>query len=180
MWNLPGPVIEPVSPALAGDCYPLYLQENPPLHLLASLPWLFQCSCLIFPTSGLSYGLLLLTISSLDHGSHFLLFHVTCYWLHAKHFILKDIKIKILFLSGLRRQVRWSGVPISLRIFHSLLWSTQSKALAQSMKQMFFWNFLAFSMIQWMLVIWSLLPLPFLNPAGTSGSSQFMYYWSLT
>jgi len=27
----------------------------------------------------------------------------------------------------LRRQVRWSGIPISLRIFHSLLWSTQSK-----------------------------------------------------
>ena len=25
----------------------------------------------------------------------------------------------------LRRQVRWSGIPISLRIFHSLLWSTQ-------------------------------------------------------
>ena len=40
----------------------------------------------------------------------------------------------------LRRQVRWSGIPISLRIFHSLLWFTQSKALAQSMKQMFFWN----------------------------------------
>ena len=30
----------------------------------------------------------------------------------------------------LRRQIRWSGIPISLRIFHSLLWSTQSKALA--------------------------------------------------
>ena len=30
----------------------------------------------------------------------------------------------------LRRQVRWSGIPISLRIPHSLLWSTQSKALA--------------------------------------------------
>ena len=28
----------------------------------------------------------------------------------------------------LRRQVRWAGIPISLRIFHSLLWSTQSKA----------------------------------------------------
>ena len=27
----------------------------------------------------------------------------------------------------LRRQVRWSGIPISLRIFDSLLWSTQSK-----------------------------------------------------
>ena len=29
-----------------------------------------------------------------------------------------------------RRQVRWSGSPISGRIFHNLLWSTQSKALA--------------------------------------------------
>ena len=30
----------------------------------------------------------------------------------------------------LRRQVRSSGIPISWRIFHSLLWSTQLKALA--------------------------------------------------
>ena len=30
----------------------------------------------------------------------------------------------------LRRQVRWSDIPMSWRIFHSLLWSTQSKALA--------------------------------------------------
>ena len=30
----------------------------------------------------------------------------------------------------LKRQVRWSGIPISWRIFHSLLWSTWSKALA--------------------------------------------------
>ena len=29
----------------------------------------------------------------------------------------------------LRRQVRWSGISNSLRIFQSLLWSTQSKAL---------------------------------------------------
>ena len=34
-------------------------------------------------------------------------------------------------------------------------------------------------MIQKMLAIWSLLPLPFLNPAWTSGSSRFTYYWSL-
>ena len=27
----------------------------------------------------------------------------------------------------LRRQVRWSGIPISWRIFHSLLWSTKSR-----------------------------------------------------
>ena len=35
-------------------------------------------------------------------------------------------------------------------------------------------------MIQRMLTVWSLVPLPFLNPAWTSGSSQFMYCWSLT
>ena len=34
----------------------------------------------------------------------------------------------------LRRQVRWFGIPISLRIFHNLLWCTQSKALASSIK----------------------------------------------
>ena len=44
---------------------------------------------------------------------------------------------------------------------------------------MFFWNSLAFSIIQRMLAIWSLVLLPFLNLAWTSGSSQIMYYWSL-
>ena len=34
-------------------------------------------------------------------------------------------------------------------------------------------------MIQQMLAIWSLVPLPFLNPAQTSGSFQFTYCWSL-
>ena len=36
-----------------------------------------------------------------------------------------------------------------------------------------------FSMIQQMLAIRSLVPLPFLKPAWTSGNSQFMYCWSL-
>ena len=36
----------------------------------------------------------------------------------------------------LRRQVRWSGIPISFRIFHSLLWPTQSKVLAESIKHL--------------------------------------------
>ena len=44
---------------------------------------------------------------------------------------------------------------------------------------MFFWSSFAFSMILQMLAIWSLIPLPFLNPAWTSGSSQYMYCWSL-
>ena len=39
----------------------------------------------------------------------------------------------------------------SLIIFHHLLWSTQSKALTQSINQMFFWNSFAFYMIQQML-----------------------------
>ena len=35
----------------------------------------------------------------------------------------------------LRRKLRWSGIPISWRIFHSLFWSTQSRALAWLRKQ---------------------------------------------
>ena len=34
-------------------------------------------------------------------------------------------------------------------------------------------------MIQCMLAVWFLVPLPCLNPAWTSGSSQFMYCWNL-
>ena len=34
-------------------------------------------------------------------------------------------------------------------------------------------------MIQQMLAIWSLVPLPFIKPAWASGSSQFTYCWSL-
>ena len=45
--------------------------------------------------------------------------------------------------------------------------------------EMFFWNSLALSMIQWMLAIWTLIPLRFLNPAWTPGSSWFTYCWSL-
>ena len=45
---------------------------------------------------------------------------------------------------------------------------------------MFFWNSLAFSMIQRMLAISFLVPLPFLKPAWTSGSSRFTYCWNLS
>ena len=44
---------------------------------------------------------------------------------------------------------------------------------------MFFWNSLAFLMIEQMFAIWSLVHLPFLNPAWTSWGSWFMYCWSL-
>ena len=57
----------------------------------------------------------------------------------------------------------------SQRLWHSQ-WSRNS---------CFFWNSLALLIIQRMLTIWSLVPLPFLNPAWTSGISQFTYCWSL-
>ena len=59
--------------------------------------------------------------------------------------------------------------PHSQRLLHSQ-WSRSSY---------FFWSSLRFSIIQWMLAIWSLVPLPFLNPAWTYGISQFMYCWRL-
>ena len=43
-----------------------------------------------------------------------------------------------------------------------------------------FLELLLFSMIQWMLAIWSLVPLPFLNPAWAYGSSWFKFCWSLS
>ena len=46
-------------------------------------------------------------------------------------------------------------------------------------KYIFFLNSLAFSMFQWLLAVWCLVPLPFLNPACISGNCQFMYWWSL-
>ena len=82
----------------------------------------------------------------------------------------------------LRRQVRWSGIPISWRISHSLLWSAQVKGfgVANKAEVDVFLESLAFAKIQRMLAFWSLVLLSFLNPAWTSGSSWFTYCWSLT
>ena len=81
----------------------------------------------------------------------------------------------------LKRQIRWSGFPISWRMStvccypHSQrLWRSQ-----WSRSRYFFWNSLALSMIHWLLGIWTLVPLPFLNPAWTCGSWRFTYCWCL-
>ena len=68
----------------------------------------------------------------------------------------------------LRRQVRWSGIPISLRIFHNLLRSTLSKAVNEAEVDVFleFPCFFCYFLC-------------FLNVAWTSGNSQFTYCWSL-
>ena len=79
-----------------------------------------------------------------------------------------------------RRQVRWSGIPITLRIFHSLLWSIVEgfgvviKAETDVFQELscFFHdpadvgNLISGSSA-------------FLKPAWTSGSSRFTYCWSL-
>ena len=80
----------------------------------------------------------------------------------------------------LRRQVRWSGIPISLRIFHSLLWCTVKEFGIVNKAEVD-----VFLELSWLfddpedLAIWSLVPLSFLKPAWTFGSSRFTYCWSL-
>ena len=66
---------------------------------------------------------------------------------------------------SLRRQVKWSGIPISLR---------KSKALASqwSRSRCCFGIPLLFL---WSNRCWKFIPLPYLNPACSSGSSWFMY-----
>ena len=85
-------------------------------------------------------------------------------------------------------QTLFLGAPKSLQIVIAVFnlkmltpWKEsydQPRYHFKKQKEMFFWNSLAFSMIQWMLAFWSLVPLPFLKPAWTSGSSLFMYCWS--
>ena len=80
----------------------------------------------------------------------------------------------------LRRQVGWSGILISLRIFQFVVIHTvKGFGIVNNTKVDVFLELSCFLMIQQMLAIWSLVPLPFLKPAWISGSSQFMYCWSL-
>ena len=65
-------------------------------------------------------------------------------------------------------------------VWYSYLFKNFSQFFViHTIKQMFFWNSLAFLMIHQMLAIWSLVPMPFQNSAWTSGSWQFTYCWSL-
>ena len=66
----------------------------------------------------------------------------------------------------------------SLEEFSSLLWSTV-KGFGIVNKAAVFLELSCFFYDPRMLGSWSLVPLPSLNPAWTSGSSWFMYCWSL-
>ena len=76
----------------------------------------------------------------------------------------------------LRRQVRFVWYS---HLINNFPLCCDPHCSVRSMKQTIFWNSLAFSMFQQMLPIWSLVHLPFLNPAWTSGSSRFTLCWSL-
>ena len=79
-----------------------------------------------------------------------------------------------------QRQVRCSGIPVSWRIFHILLWSTvKGFGIVNKAEVDIFLELLLFWWSSGNLAIWYLVPLPFLKPAWTSGSSRFVYCWSL-
>ena len=85
------------------------------------------------------------------------------------------------------RQVRWSGILISWRNFQFVVIHTVKGFSAVSEAEVdTFLELACFSLIQWMLAIWSLVPLPFLNPAWISGSSllrrteaSLVEFWTL-
>ena len=53
-----------------------------------------------------------------------------------------------------QRQVRWSDIPISFRIFHSFVIHTvKNLSIANKAKVDVFWNSLRFSVIQQMLAV---------------------------
>ena len=76
----------------------------------------------------------------------------------------------------LKRQVRWSGMPISFRIFQFIvIYTVKGFGIINKAEIDVFLELSC----QWMLATWSMVPLPFLTPPWTSWISQFMYWWSL-
>ena len=92
-------------------------------------------------------------------------------------------KLKVKLLSRVRPSATpWTAVfqaPPSMGFSRQEYWSGVPSPCPNKAEIDVFWNYLAFSMIQQMLAIWSLVPLPFLKLAWTSGSSRFTYCWSL-
>ena len=80
----------------------------------------------------------------------------------------------------LKRQVWWSVIPVSFKNFpvccdpHSQGFSTVNETEVDDFLEFlcFFYDPKNFGNLIW-------IPLPFLHPAWTSGSSRFMYCWSL-
>ena len=65
----------------------------------------------------------------------------------------------------LKRQVRWSGIPISFKNFHSyiVIYTVKGFGIFNKAEVDVFLELSSFLIIQWMLPISSLVPLPFLK-----------------
>ena len=89
----------------------------------------------------------------------------------------------------LRILVRWSGIPISFHILFLenfqnfpqflVIHTVKGSGIVKTEIDVFL-ELSCFSMVQQMLAVWFLVPLPLLKPAWPSGSLQFTYYWGLT
>ena len=78
----------------------------------------------------------------------------------------------------LKRQVRWSGIPISFRIFQFIVIHTvKGFGIVNKAEVDVFLELSCFFDDPADLAIWSLVPLPFLKPAWTSGISRLTYCW---
>ena len=76
----------------------------------------------------------------------------------------------------LKRQVRWSGIPISKNFPQFVVIHTvKGFGIVNKAEINVFLELSCFSKTQWMLAIWSLVSLLFLNPSWTSGNSRFTY-----
>ena len=82
----------------------------------------------------------------------------------------------------------WMNHKLESRLLGEISMTYDTTIMAESKEEleslvMIFWNSLAFSRSnrcrQLITGWWSLVPLPFLSPACISGSSQFIYCWSL-
>ena len=76
-------------------------------------------------------------------------------------------------------QVVWYSQPFKNIPQFVVIFTVKGFGLINKAEIHVFLEFSCFSMIQQILAIWSLVPLPFLKPAWTSGSSRFTCCWSL-
>ena len=132
--DLPDPRIEPKSPALQADSLPTELWGKPIrvvssayLRLLIFLPAILIPVC---ESSSLAFCRMYSAYKLNKQGDNIQPWCISFPILNQSVVPCPVLTIASwLVYRFLRRQVRWSGIPMSLRIFHSLLWSTQSKAL---------------------------------------------------
>ena len=122
----------PLSPSSTGSLVPLHFLPSKSYHLPIWGCWYFSWQ---------SWFQLVLLLVLVWHfvwcTLHMLNKQVTIYKPWCTSFLILNqfvVPCSVLTVAScpayrfLKRPVRWSGIPISLRIFHSLLWSTQSKA----------------------------------------------------